>query len=85
MDIVRMLAELRTERERITEAILAVERLAIGGQKRRGRPPKWMAASKASTDAEPTTGKRRPFSAATRAKMAAAQKKRWTSRKKKAA
>jgi hypothetical protein len=72
-----MLVELRSERDRLAEAILALERLAAGGQKRRGRPPKWMAASAASADVERPTGKRRSFSAATRAKMAAAQRKRW--------
>ena len=42
MDINKMLAELRTEREQITEAIAVLERLTIGQGKRRGRPPKWM-------------------------------------------
>jgi hypothetical protein len=41
MDIVEMLSDLRAERERIQEAILVIERLAAGGRKRRGRPPKW--------------------------------------------
>jgi len=38
-----MLAELRTERAHIEEAIITLERLAQG-QKRRGRPPLWMVA-----------------------------------------
>jgi hypothetical protein len=38
-----MLAELRTERDQLAEAILTLERLAVGRVKRRGRPPKWMA------------------------------------------
>jgi hypothetical protein len=38
MDIVKMIAELRTEREQVEEAILTLERLAVG----RGRPPAWM-------------------------------------------
>jgi hypothetical protein len=83
MDILKMLAELRAERERITEAILVVERLAIAsGGKRRGRPPLWMSAAKtglATTTEEPK--QRRPFSAATRRKMAAAQKRRWAAKK----
>lgn len=37
-----MLADLRTERDQITEAILVLERLTAGQGKRRGRPPKWM-------------------------------------------
>ena len=85
MDINNMLAELRAERDRLSEAILAIERLAAGGQKRRGRPPKWLAAVSTAGADESGTRKRRPFSAATRAKMAAAQKKRWATRKKVAA
>ena len=37
-----MLAELRNERAHIEEAIMTLERLASGHQKRRGRPPMWM-------------------------------------------
>jgi hypothetical protein len=47
MDIANMLAELRTERDQIEEAILVLERMATGrGGKRRGRPPAWMSAVK---------------------------------------
>jgi len=42
MDIIKILAELRTEREQVEEAILVLERMARGRGKRRGRPPKWM-------------------------------------------
>ena len=42
MDVVKMLADLRTEREHIEEAIMTLERLARGRGKRRGRPPAWM-------------------------------------------
>ena len=42
MDITKMLAELRQEREQIEEAILTLERLARGQGKRRGRPPLWL-------------------------------------------
>jgi len=41
MDILKMLAELRAEREQVEEAILVLERIARRG-KRRGRPPKWL-------------------------------------------
>lgn len=41
MDINKMLAELREERERIDEAILTLERLARSCGRRRGRPPSW--------------------------------------------
>ena len=42
MDINKMLADLRTEREQIEEAIVVLERLARGQGRRRGRPPAWM-------------------------------------------
>jgi hypothetical protein len=41
-----MVAELREERAIIDEAILALERIAVGQRKRRGRPPLWMSALK---------------------------------------
>ena len=47
MEIAKILAELRQEREQLEEAILSLERLAAGGKKRRGRPPAWMANLKA--------------------------------------
>ena len=39
-----MVAELRRERAQIEEAIIALERLALGHGRRRGRPPAWMTA-----------------------------------------
>lgn len=42
MEIEKLLAELRLEREQVEEAILALERLAAGRGRRRGRPPAWM-------------------------------------------
>jgi len=44
MDVLKMLAELRQERVQIEQAIMALERLARGHGKRRGRPPAWMTA-----------------------------------------
>ncbi len=41
-----MVEELRTERAQIEEAITALERLARGHGKRRGRPPAWMTPTK---------------------------------------
>ncbi len=49
MDILKMLEELRNEREQVEEAILTLERLAAGRGKRRGRPPAWMTAVKDAT------------------------------------
>jgi hypothetical protein len=42
MDVLKMLAELRDERMQIEQTILAIEHLASGRGKRRGRPPAWM-------------------------------------------
>ena len=39
MDMNKMLAELRTERDQLDEAIVTLERLVAGRGKRRGRPP----------------------------------------------
>ena len=46
MDVVKMLSELRQEREQIEEAILTLERLVRGQGKRRGRPPAWLSTIK---------------------------------------
>jgi hypothetical protein len=82
MDILKMLAELRTERQRIEDAIKNVERLAAGTRgKRRGRPPKWMAAVVEETVAAATFGTKRTVSAAARKRIAEAQKKRWAAKK----
>jgi len=42
MDVVKMIAELRTERDQIDEAMFVLERIAYGPGRRRGRPPAWM-------------------------------------------
>jgi hypothetical protein len=42
MDVTKILAELRLEREQIEEAIISLERLARGRGRRRGRPPSWL-------------------------------------------
>ena len=44
-----MLVALRQEREQIEDAIVVIERLAMGRGKRRGRPPAWMAATRDHT------------------------------------
>ena len=58
MDVTKILADLRQERQAIEEAILTMERLARGQGRRRGRPPAWMAALKAKPDS-PQQPKRR--------------------------
>jgi hypothetical protein len=47
MDVLKMLAELRQDRAQVEEAIVVLERLALGHGKRRGRPPAWMTAAAA--------------------------------------
>ena len=42
MDITKMLADLREERQRIDQAIIVLELIASGRSRGRGRPPKWM-------------------------------------------
>ncbi len=45
MDLAKILAQLRRERELVEEAIASLERLATGtGRPRRGRPPAWLQA-----------------------------------------
>jgi hypothetical protein len=42
MDVAKMLAELRQERERIEEAILSMELLVRNRGSGRGKPPAWI-------------------------------------------
>jgi hypothetical protein len=42
MDVHKILAELYEEREQIDAAIAALDRITATGQRRRGRPPKWL-------------------------------------------
>jgi hypothetical protein len=79
MDITQIIAELRSEREQIDEAIVALERLARGSGKRRGRPPKWMTADK---NEAPQPARVRVLSAEARKRMAEAQKRRWAAARK---
>ena len=87
MDILNILTELRSEKARLEEAILTIERLAAGSlAKRRGGPPMWIANAKAESGpslASKTFAprKRRRFTAATRKRMAEAQRKRWAARR----
>jgi hypothetical protein len=55
LDVDKMLAELRLEREQIEEAILTLERLARGRGRRRGRPPAWLKEASAQGSTEENT------------------------------
>jgi len=46
MDLKEMIAELTRTRDDVSEAIRALELLALSHGKRRGRPPAWMTAAK---------------------------------------
>lgn len=63
MDVLKVLADLRQERQQLDEAIVTLERLARGRGKRRGRPPKWLsgsgAAAAAAAAATPAPGAKR--------------------------
>ena len=68
---------LEAQKRRLEENIMQVRLLLGMGSGRRGRPPKALAALGTPAVAARGGRKRRKFSAETRAKMAAAQKKRW--------
>ena len=79
MDFDALLAQLRTEREMLEEAILALERLARGAGKRRGRPPRWLTLHRAEASPQASPAKdQRVISFESRKRMAEAQRKRWT-------
>lgn len=78
MNLIKMIAELRVQKQALDESIITLERLALGQGKRRGRPPLVLGKSGG-------VRKRKPFSAETRRKMAASQRKRWAALRKKKA
>lgn len=42
IDVAKILEELKQEKEQLEQAIVTLERLAVGRGPRRGRPPAWM-------------------------------------------
>ncbi len=62
MDVSKILAELRSERAQIEEAILSLERLVRGRGKRRGRPPAWLTTETTPPDGAPKRRGRPPGS-----------------------
>lgn len=79
MDLESILAELRSQRARMDQAISALEEITGPSAPRRGRPPK--------THAAPTLGRRRrlTMSAAARKRISDAMKQRWAKWKGKSA
>lgn len=51
MDLPKMIATLRAEAEAMDHVIAALERLALGQGKRRGRPPAWVKQAEAASSA----------------------------------
>jgi hypothetical protein len=84
MDLTKMIAELREQKQALEETMLILERIARGQGKRRGRPPAFLSNAGATPKETGTPRKRRPFSAETRRKMAASQRRRWAAARKKA-
>ncbi len=76
MNLIKMIAELREQKQALEETMMILERLARSQGKRRGRPPRFL--SEAGS-----TRKRKSFSSETRKKMAEAQRKRWAAYRKK--
>ena len=74
MNIEKMLQELRAESAGVEQAIFVLERIASGRGPRRGRPPAWLSRAPSPTATEHKTFTR---SAATRARMAASDGRRW--------
>ena len=80
MNVDHMIAELRAERDALVQAMSVLERMAQTRGRRRGRPPVWLAgltAKKAPSADRP----KRVVSAATKKKMALAQRKRWAAKR----
>jgi hypothetical protein len=48
MDVLSILAQLREELAQPNEAIMAIERLAAGEARKRGRPAKWLVEARAA-------------------------------------
>jgi hypothetical protein len=58
MDLMKVLTDLKREREAVEEAIITLERLVRGQGKRRGRPPKWMTEMKNRAEEKPAPARR---------------------------
>ena len=65
MDVSKILAELKAEREQIEEAIVSLERLARGRGRGPGRPPNWMAEITPKRRGRPPGSKNKPRAAET--------------------
>jgi hypothetical protein len=75
MNVTQIITQLREERAALDEAIAVLERIARSGPRGRGRPPNWMSGTPGGEVGADSP--KRVFSAATRKKMAEAQRRRW--------
>jgi hypothetical protein len=82
MELTKVIAELRAERAAIDAALAALDRIARGSVRRRGRPPAWLAATTGAIPVSAEPRKKRSLSPEVRKKMAEAQKKRWAAYRK---
>jgi hypothetical protein len=80
MNLAKILAELHDERRRIEESIEVLTRLAAGAEKRRGRPPKWMAQAQPKHSGKPPG--RKGMSKAARKAQSERMKKYWAAKRK---
>jgi hypothetical protein len=60
MDVTKMIAALREERDLIEQAIFTLERIVRGGARRRGRPPKWLSSAAPKRRGRPPGSKMSP-------------------------
>lgn len=77
MDVQQILSDLNRERNRLDQAIAALEGIRSHTAGRRGRPP-------GSKQAKPTSTRTGGITAAGRRRLSEMMKKRWAERKKKA-
>jgi hypothetical protein len=56
MDIQRILAELREQRDQVAAVIEALERISYQQTPRRGRPPKWLAVTRINASKNGSNG-----------------------------
>jgi hypothetical protein len=73
-----MIAHLREERDLIAQAIFTLERIARGGARRRGRPPKWLASAAPKRRGRPSGSKMSP---AARKAQSQRMKEYWAARR----
>jgi len=79
MDLKSVLEQLQTERDRVTQAIAALEGLqGVSSAPRRGRPPKNLSHYGGTVVTMP---KKRTMSAAARKRISIMMKKRWAERR----